>query len=159
MGRRIYCNGDFVYKYNFGKQESELYKLDEQHGVGKHNMSDDCPQYTMTRDDIIKLDALLDENITLPTGKIMTRRKMVRNFRKAERRLFGKEGLATFDRCDLLYGRKASPYAPGQPAIQGRMNKNYTADVMFWSMASVILRKARMEYRKGNTTIVFEDEW
>lgn len=144
MGRYICCEGEQVYKYNFGYQPSELCELDLQYGVGCHNMDEGSPEYTMTVPDIAKLKGLLEETISLPNGKETTRLKMISNFRRAERRLF-KTGAQAFNTCDKFY--------------KVRARKNYGAEFMFWRMALMIYRQARKEYRKGKTKIFFTDEF
>lgn len=37
MGRLVTCNDDYVWKYVFGKQNSELYRVPKDVGVGKHH--------------------------------------------------------------------------------------------------------------------------
>jgi hypothetical protein len=155
MGRRIYCNNDFVWKYIFGKQGSELCRLMEDYGVGKHNMDENGPQFTMVWDDINKLRDLLNETVILPNGREATRNQMLRNFGRAERRVFGVKGTATFDKCDKFYGRTSITGF----TTNGRMETNYGSDTLFWSMAKAIYKTARKEYFKGNHTVVFQDEW
>ena len=36
MGRYVTCGEDIVWKYRFGVQPSELYRIEEELGVGKH---------------------------------------------------------------------------------------------------------------------------
>ncbi|ARU57243.1 hypothetical protein OLMES_3202 [Oleiphilus messinensis] len=37
MGRFVTCDDDYVWKYVFGEQNSELYKVPEELGVGEHH--------------------------------------------------------------------------------------------------------------------------
>jgi len=155
MGRRIYCNGDYVWKYTFGKQGSELCELMQKYGVGTHNMDESNPQFTMVWDDICKLRDLLNETVVLPNGRQATRKQMLRNFSRAESRVFDAKGRATFDKFDLFYGASG---ITGK-TVTGRMEKNYGSDALFWAMAKAVYIKTRKEYFKGNHTVLFEDEW
>jgi hypothetical protein len=71
MGRRIYENGNFVWKYTFGRQDSNMCDLTFDYGIGKYvsqkyTEKDDDETYTyelnywiVDKNDITKLKALL----------------------------------------------------------------------------------------------------
>jgi len=40
MGRRIYHKYNFVYKYEFAKQNSEAHRLADEFDIGSHNNSE-----------------------------------------------------------------------------------------------------------------------
>ena len=62
MGRCIYENGNFVWKYVFGAQSSEQYRIYEQFGIGEYeeDEQDDSLDYlTLTTEDISDLEEIL----------------------------------------------------------------------------------------------------
>lgn len=62
MGRRIYCGEDFVWKYAFGKQSSEQYRVAEELGIGRIvNVSDYGDTLILSKEDIPALEEYLEE--------------------------------------------------------------------------------------------------
>ena len=71
MGRRIYENGKFVWKYVFGRQPSEMGRLADEFGIGKYehrmerdekeDIEIDVYQWLATDKDIPKLKKLLKQ--------------------------------------------------------------------------------------------------
>jgi len=70
MGRRIYENGKFVWKYTFGRQTSEMIRLAEEFGVGNYstNISNDedeqmtCRTWSVNKEtDLPKLKKVLED--------------------------------------------------------------------------------------------------
>ena len=62
MGRRIYENGNFVWKYVFGAQPSEQYRIYEQFGIGEYEEDEQCDSLdylTLTTEDISDLEEIL----------------------------------------------------------------------------------------------------
>ena len=60
MGRRIYEDGNFVWKYSFGRQDSEMRRFSDEFGIGNYYEETDylCD---MNKKDLSKLKELLNK--------------------------------------------------------------------------------------------------
>jgi|GEM_PF-6145714 len=75
MGRYIYCDGEYVWKYVFARQSSEQGRIYEELGLGSYSYDDYGDSLTLTMDDVPALkeylksrnfDQLFKEFIELP---------------------------------------------------------------------------------------------
>jgi hypothetical protein len=59
MGRRIYHKDNFVYKYEFAKQNSEAHRLADEFDIGFHNNNETNPEFVIKKSELDKLKSLI----------------------------------------------------------------------------------------------------
>jgi hypothetical protein len=106
MGRCIYdTKGTFVWKYAFGGQDSEQYRVVEELGIGHHKAHDTYSRYTssdrlsLSRYDLERLKAWVKPH-----------RKALADYYRDSRKVFGKTHSASFPDVKKMENRHPDIY-------------------------------------------------
>jgi hypothetical protein len=146
MGRRIYDNeGEFVWKYSFGGQPSEMHRIADELGIGVYNLDLDADQgkLTLVKSDMEDLTAYVRNNMEVVND-------LDRGWEKASTTTTMKDGTkftgASFDSINEL-----------KSSVERKHDRD---DIYFPPMCKAILDKAE-DYFKRNPTkpYVLDDEF
>jgi len=131
MGRAVYDHkGEFIWKYVFGKQDSEQYRITQDLAIGKYSDRNGNVSPSRKYGDLLMLSR---KDIEKLAYTIKPLRRQIASLMRAERKCFGTKGMASFKDVDILYAEARA--------------KN--PDIIFHTMCHRFVKKGRLFFKNN----------